>query len=46
MVSLSRGVFLKGAGFAELWPDLLALAIAAAVLIAVSTLMYSRKARR
>ncbi|QXT62498.1 ABC transporter permease [Tessaracoccus palaemonis] len=46
MVSLSRGVFLKGAGFAELWPDLLALAFAATVLIAVSTVMYSRKARR
>jgi ABC-2 type transport system permease protein len=46
MVSLSRGVFLKAAGFTELWPDLTALAITTIILIAVATLMYSRKARR
>ena len=26
MITISRGVFLKGAGFAELWPELVALA--------------------
>ncbi|MFT4110132.1 ABC transporter permease [Propionicimonas sp.] len=46
MVSLSRGVFLKGAGFAELWPELTALIVITVILIAMSTLMYARKARR
>ncbi|MGC3994680.1 MAG: ABC transporter permease [Propionicimonas sp.] len=46
MVSLSRGVFLKGAGFAELWPELAALTVITVILIALSTLMYARKARR
>lgn len=46
MVSLSRGVFLKGAGFAELWPELTALAITTFILIAIATVMYARLARR
>ena len=46
MVSVARGVFLKAAGFAELWPQFAALTLTAVVMIAISTILYSRKARR
>jgi len=45
MVSISRGVFLKGAGFAELWPELVALAAYGLVVMVVSAAIYGRKAR-
>ena len=46
MVTLSRAVFLKGAGFAQVWPQLAALALATVILIALSTALYSRRARQ
>ena len=45
MVSISRGVFLKGAGFAELWPELVALAAYGVVVMVISAAIYGRKAR-
>jgi ABC-2 type transport system permease protein len=45
MVSISRGVFLKGAGFAELWPELIALAAYGLVMMVISAAIYGRKAR-
>lgn len=46
MVTISRGVFLKGSGFAELWPELLSLAAYAAIVVAVAARLYGRKAAR
>lgn len=46
MVTISRGVFLKGSGFAELWPELLSLAVYATVMVLVAAWIYGRKARR
>lgn len=46
MVTLSRSVFLKGAGFADVWPQLLALSVITVVLIMISTVLYSRRARQ
>lgn len=45
MVSISRGVFLKGAGFAELWPELAALGVYAVVVIAVAVMLSARRRR-
>ena len=45
MVTISRGVFLKGAGVAELWPELLALAGYAVVVIAVAVALTARRRR-
>lgn len=45
MVSVSRGVFLKGAGFADVWPELLSLAAYGLVMMLISAVIYSRKAR-
>ncbi len=45
MVTISRGVFLKGAGVAELWPELAALAGYAVVVIAVAVLLSARRRR-
>lgn len=46
MVTISRGVFLKGAGFAELWPELVSLAAYAAIMVLVAARLYGRKANR
>ena len=43
MVTISRGVFLKGAGFSELWPELAALAAYALVVLLASSLLYRRR---
>jgi ABC-2 type transport system permease protein len=43
MVIISRGVFLKGAGFAELWPELVALAGYALVVLLASSVLYRRR---
>jgi ABC-2 type transport system permease protein len=43
MVTISRGVFLKGAGFAELWPELAALTAYALVVLLASSLLYRRR---
>ncbi|MCC6496171.1 MAG: ABC transporter permease [Propionibacteriaceae bacterium] len=46
MVTISRGVFLKGAGFTELWPEMAALALYALVMLLVSSLLYGRRSSR
>lgn len=46
MVTISRGVFLKGAGFTELWPELAALAGYALVMVLISAVLYGRRATR
>ncbi|MFT4297202.1 MAG: ABC transporter permease [Micropruina sp.] len=45
MVTISRGVFLKGAGFGELWTDLAALAGYAVIVIVVAVLLTARRRR-
>lgn len=42
-IVILRGVLLKGTGWAELWPDLVKLALFAAVMIAASTARFQRK---
>ena len=46
MVTISRVVFLKGGGFAEVWPELLALGGYAVAMIAISTVLHGRRAAR
>jgi ABC-2 type transport system permease protein len=46
MVTISRGVFLKGAGFTELWPEMAALALYALVMLLISSILYGRRASR
>lgn len=46
MVSISRAVFLKGAGLAETWPDVAALAAYALIVLVASTALYARRSRR
>lgn len=43
MVTISRGVFLKGSGFAELWPEVLALTAYALVALAISVRLHGRR---
>ncbi|HKX15903.1 MAG TPA: ABC transporter permease [Propionibacteriaceae bacterium] len=43
MVAITRGVFLKGAGFPELWPQLAALAGYALVVLLASSVLYRRR---
>jgi ABC-2 type transport system permease protein len=45
MVTISRGVFLKGAGFDELWPQLAALGAYAVVVLAIAVLLDGRRRR-
>ncbi len=45
MVTISRGVFLKGVGFAQMWPVLLELTGYALVLLILATRLYARKVR-
>lgn len=45
MVTISRGVFLKGAGFAELWPELVWLVGYALVALVTASLLYGRRRR-
>ncbi len=45
MVTISRGVFLKGAGFAELWPQFGWLCVYAVVAIAIAVVVTKKKAR-
>jgi len=39
-----RGVFLKGVGFAVLWPQMVALAVLGAVMIMLATLRFQKTA--
>jgi ABC-2 type transport system permease protein len=43
MVAITRGVFLKGAGFPELWPQLAALAGYALIVLLASSVLYRRR---
>jgi ABC-2 type transport system permease protein len=43
MVTICRGVFLKGAGFPELWPQLAALAGYALLVLLASSVLYRRR---
>ncbi|MDQ7991592.1 MAG: ABC transporter permease [Propionicimonas sp.] len=45
MVAISRGVFLKGSGWDELWPQFAALAAYAALALAAASVLYSRRSR-
>lgn len=45
MVSIARGVFLKGAGAAELWPEVAAASVLAVVLFVVAVRLYGRRVR-
>jgi drug efflux transport system permease protein len=45
MVAITRGVFLKGAGFPELWPQLAALTAYAVLVLLASSLLYRRRSR-
>lgn len=44
MVTISRGVFLKGAGFADLWPELLWLGGYALVMLLIAARLHGRRA--
>lgn len=46
MVTIARGVFLKGAGFTELWPEMAALALYALVMLLISAVLYGRRSSR
>ena len=46
MVTISRGVFLKGAGLADVWTELLQLTAYAVVAVGVAVRLYGRRARR
>ena len=46
MIVISRGVFLKGAGFAELWPQLALLAGLRGCVIVIASVLYGRRATR
>jgi ABC-2 type transport system permease protein len=43
MVAITRGVFLKGAGFPELWPQLAALAGYALLVLLAASVLYRRR---
>lgn len=45
MVSIARGVFLKGSGLAEVWPDLLSLSVFATIVLLLATVLYRRGSR-
>lgn len=46
MVEISQGVFLKGAGLAETWPNLVALTGYAIVVVVIASVLHGRMARR
>lgn len=45
MVTVARAVFLKGAGFAEVWVELVSLAVFALVVLTMATVLYRRRSR-
>ncbi len=45
MMVISRGVFLKGAGFAELWQQLAMLSVYSVAVIVIASVLYGRRAR-
>ena len=46
MMVIARGVFLKGAGFAELWPQLASLSLYAIVVLVIASVLYGRRNSR
>lgn len=46
MVTISRGVFLKGAGLGELWPQLAALTAYAIVVVGLAVVLTRRRSRQ
>jgi len=46
MIIISRGVFLKGAGFAELWPQLALLGGYSVLVVVIASVLYGRRAAR
>lgn len=46
MIIISRGVFLKGAGFAELWPQLALLGGYSVLVIVIASVLYGKRAAR
>jgi ABC-2 type transport system permease protein len=46
MIVIARGVFLKGAGFSELWSQLAQLAVYSVIVIVIASVLYGRRARR
>ena len=45
MMSVLRGVFLKGTGMAELWPDLLALFLLGVLTVGLSSIRFTKRAK-
>ena len=45
MILISRGVFLKGAGFPELWPQLAMLSAYSVAVIVIASALYGRRSR-
>jgi len=45
MMSVLRGVFLKGTGTAELWPDLMALFLLGVVTVGLSSVRFTKRAK-
>jgi ABC-2 type transport system permease protein len=45
MILISRGVFLKGAGFPELWPQLALLSAYSVAVIVIASALYGRRSR-
>lgn len=45
MVVITRGVFLKGASFPELWPPFVALTVYAIVALSAASILYGRRER-
>jgi len=42
-VEIVRGIFLRGAGIAELWPQVVALVVLGGVIFALSALRFQKK---
>ena len=45
MIVIARGVFLKGAGFAELWAQLAMLTVYSVAVIGIAAVLYGRRSR-
>lgn len=45
MIVISRGVFLKGAGFAELWGQLALLCLYSVIVVGIAAVLYGRRSR-
>jgi len=41
-IAISRGIIIRGAGFVDLWPNVVALIILATILVAISTRAFRK----